>query len=391
MAVRGSPPGATIRAVSTNPTAAAGSYRSPTRRSRCSKSATGTRCDCASRATTCRRGSTARRWPTCTMRRSAPPRAASPCRSTTAAASRYSGATSASRHSDHPNPTAKQIESHGNQPQKLSENGGCRHALHHRPAVGAGRPRTHRPERPAHQGHHRRRRHRPQQLPLHQYARMPAGSHLRCGQRPPPERRGAGGRQVRPDAENLPLLPRPDHRPECRYRTHRHPAPLARHHGRRGRQGRQGHLVRKTHDAHHRRGQARRRGSQALRAHLPPQYVVPLCGHLLRTRHDGRTTQETRAERHARMAAEGDHLGGHGLHVEILLGGPRTPRTATRTCGPRLRPVARPGPRETLQRPPYAPDLPRILGLRRRRGSPTWASTTWTRCSTCWARTTRRP
>ena len=118
-----------------------------------------------------------------------------------------------------PKSNRKQIESHGNQPQKLPENGGCRHALHHRPAVGAGRTRTHRPERPAHQGHHRRRRHRPQQLPLHQHTRMPAGGHLRRGQRPPPERRGAGPAQVRPDAENLPLLPRPDHRPECRSRT----------------------------------------------------------------------------------------------------------------------------------------------------------------------------
>ncbi len=70
------------------------------------------------------------------------------------------------------------------------------------------------------------------------------------------------------------------------------PPPLARHHGRRGRTRREGHLVRKAHDPHDRRGQARHGGRQAERTHLPPEHLVPLHRHLLRSGHDGRAAEE---------------------------------------------------------------------------------------------------
>ena len=54
----------------------------------------------------------------------------------------------------------------------------------------------------------------------------------------------------------------------------------------------QGHLVRETHDAHHRREPPRGRSRQAQQPHLPPQHVVPLQGHLLRAGDDGRTAQK---------------------------------------------------------------------------------------------------
>ena len=48
-----------------------------------------------------------------------------------------------------------------------------------RPAPSARRPEVHRSERPAHQRHHRRGRHRQEQLPLHVERRLPAGGGLR--------------------------------------------------------------------------------------------------------------------------------------------------------------------------------------------------------------------
>ena len=59
-------------------------------------------------------------------------------------------------------------------------------------------------------------------------------------------------KEVRRNTPNVSLLPRSDQRSERGHRTHRHPAPLARYHGRRGRPRRQGHLVREAHDAYHR-------------------------------------------------------------------------------------------------------------------------------------------
>ena len=216
---------------------------------------------------------------------------------------------------------------------------------------------------------------------------MPPGGGLRRRPQTPRKRHRAGPQEVRQDPRKLSRLPGSDHRPQRRHRTHRHPAPLARHHGRRGCQGRQGHLVREADDAHHRRGQARGGGRPAERTHLPPEHLVPLQGHLLRTGHDGRTAQETRRQRPAGMAPQGNHLRSHGIHLEILLGGAGEPQAPIRPGRAGLRHVARPGTLQTLQQTPRARHVPRLLGLRRRRTH----GYTWTPCSTCWARTTPRP
>jgi len=64
--------------------------------------------------------------------------------------------------------------------------------------------------------------------------------------------------------------------PEVVYSARGYSAALARHYSCRCRKSRQRCLVRKTHDAYHRRGQAFSGGCAAAWPHLQAQYMVPL-------------------------------------------------------------------------------------------------------------------
>ena len=200
------------------------------------------------------------------------------------------------------------------------------------------------------------------------------------------ERRARDGR---PGREGLRRLPRGAAAARHRRRPHRHAAALARPDVGGGRARRQGHLVREADDAHHRRGQARRRGSEPLRAHVPREHVVPLQGPVLRHGHRGAAAQEDRAERRARLAAHRDGQRQHGLRLEVLLERAariwcrsRCRRSWTTTCGSAPR-------RASPTTPTACTGTSAATGTTTAAAWATWASTTSTRCSTSSTRTTR--
>ena len=88
---------------------------------------------------------------------------------------------------------------------------------------------------------------------------------------------------------------------------------------------------------------------------------------VLRPGHRRQAAEEDRPERRAGLAAHRHGQRHHRLRLEVLLERPHRPEAAAGAAGARLRHVAGAGALQALQPRARARELPRLLGLRRRR------------------------